>query len=371
MRAISLFAGAGGLDLGCEEAGFATVAAVESDRVARMTMQSNAATFFPKLSSDAIFHDVTDVRGSDLLAAADLRPGELDLLHGGPPCTPFSKSGYWLEYKRAGSDPKASLLDEFVRLLGEVAPKAFLMENVYGLAYRNPNHDVFKRFLRGITRAGYASDHRILLAADYGVPQLRQRLFCVGVRKDLLSRDALRFQWAEPSHSGPHETRRAWNESLLPHVTAGEALVGLTEDVNPPEREEIVEGRHADSLRGVPPGENYLYWTAERNHPEPRFKWRSRYWSFLLKLHPNRPSPTIQGQPGPWVGPFHWDNRRLRVAEVKRLMTFPDLFRICGSRREVQLQLGNAVPPALARVVAESLAGELTGTESEPAAAAA
>lgn len=368
MRAISLFAGAGGLDLGCEEAGFATVAAVESDRVARLTMQSNAEAFFPELASDAIFHDVMRVTGSELLAAANLRPGELDLLHGGPPCTPFSKSGYWLEYKRAGSDPKASLLDEFVRLLGEVAPKAFLMENVYGLAYRNQNHEVFKRFLRGVAAAGYASDHRILLAADYGVPQLRQRLFCVGLRKEFLG-NGLALQWPEPTHSGPHETRKARNERLPPHVTAGEALAGLGGELNPPEREEVIEGTYADALRGVPPGENYLYWTAERNHPAPRFKWRSRYWSFLLKLHPNRPSPTIQGQPGPWVGPFHWDNRRLRVAEVKRLMTFPDQFRICGSRREAQLQLGNAVPPDLARVIAESLALELSAASAVPAAA--
>jgi DNA (cytosine-5)-methyltransferase 1 len=369
-RAISLFAGAGGLDLGCEEAGFATVAAVESDGVARQTMESNAATFFPQLGSDAIFHDVTDVSGADLLSVVDLAPGELDLLHGGPPCTPFSKSGYWLEYKRAGSDPKASLLDDFVRLLSEMAPRAFLMENVYGLAYRNQNREVFERFLHGVTRAGYACDHRILLAADYGVPQLRQRLFCVGFRADLLS-GALAFQWPRPSHSGPHETRRARNENLPPHITAGEALAGLTHDRNPSEREEVVEGRYADALKGVPPGENYLYWTAERNHPEPRFKWRSRYWSFLLKLHPNRPSPTIQGQPGPWVGPFHWDNRRLRVPEVKRLMTFPDRFRICGSRREAQLQLGNAVPPALGRVVAESIALQLSAASAGPAASAA
>src|SRR5262249_40629747 len=150
----------------------------------------------------------------------------------------------------------------------------------------------------------------------------RQRLFCVGLRQDLVSRDSQPIVWPEPSHSGPHETRKVRNESLPQHVTAGEALAGLEHELNPPEREEVIEGTYADSLRAVPPGENYLYWTAERNHPEPRFKWRSRYWSFLLKLHPNRPSPTIQGQPGPWVGPFHWDNRRLRVGEVKRLMTF-------------------------------------------------
>jgi len=174
------------MDLGCEESGFATVAAVESDSVARATMSVNAAHFFPELDRNAIFHDVATVSGAELLDAVDISSGELDLLHGGPPCTPFSKSGYWLEYKRAGADPKASLLDEYIRLLAEMRPRAFLMENVYGLAYRNQNRPVFERFLAGARTAGYATDHRILLAADFGVPQLRQRLFCVGVRADLL-----------------------------------------------------------------------------------------------------------------------------------------------------------------------------------------
>jgi DNA (cytosine-5)-methyltransferase 1 len=286
-----------------------------------------------------------------------LEPGEADLLHGGPPCTPFSKSGYWLEYKRAGADPKASLLDSYVEILAAARPKAFLMENVYGLAYRNQNRRVLNRFLRRVREAGYVPDFRILLAADYGVPQLRQRLICMGMREDVADSPEWTFPWPQATHAGPHETRKGWDVTLPVHRTAAEALEGLAG--NPSEVEEIVNGTYAEELRAVPPGENYLWWTAHRGHPEPRFKWRSRYWNFLLKLHPDRPSPTIQGQPGPWVGPFHWENRRLRVAELKRLMTFPDDFVVTGGRREQQLQLGNAVPPMLGRVVAAALAGEL------------
>lgn len=359
MTAISLFSGAGGLDLGAEAAGFRTLVAVESGSIARDTMLANAPEHFSELSAAGVLQDVRATRPGQLLEAAGLRRGEPSLLVGGPPCTPFSKSGNWLEYKRAGADPNASLLDEYRRLLRGVQPHAFLMENVYGLAYRNQNRPVLERFLSGVERAGYAVDYMILLAADYGVPQLRQRLFCVGVRRDLLdvAPARWRFPWPSPTHSGPHETRSAWDESLPPHVSAGSALADIGE--NPVEPEEHVSGTYAEELRAIPPGENYLYWTSERGHPTPRFKWRSRYWSFLLKLHPERPSPTIQGQPGPWVGPFHWESRRLRVAELKRLMTFPDDFVVLGSRREQQLQLGNAVPPALARVVAEALAGEL------------
>jgi DNA (cytosine-5)-methyltransferase 1 len=366
MDAISLFSGAGGLDLGCEAAGFDTLAAVEWDETARRTMLANRAEFFPRLSQDAVLGDILETTPQDLLERSGLEPGEASLLHGGPPCTPFSKSGYWLAYKRAGEDPRASLLDEYIRMLQGVQPKAFLMENVYGLAYRNQNRAVLERFLEAARGAGYVVEFRIVLAADLGVPQLRQRLFCVGFRRDLLtgSPDDWEFDWPLPTHSGPHETRTGWNEDLPVHVSAGDALESLPDEINPPEPEEVVEGTYADDLHAVPAGENYLFWTAERGHKTPKFKWRSRYWSFLLKLHPDKPSPTIQGQPGPWVGPFHWDSRRLRVAEVKRLMTFPDNFVVLGSRREKQLQLGNAVPPDLGKAIATAVANELRRLES-------
>jgi DNA (cytosine-5)-methyltransferase 1 len=366
LRAVSLFAGAGGLDLGCERAGFKTRAAVELDDVARKTLLANSPRYFPGLTEERVFDDIVTLDCAALLDAADVRCGEVDLVHGGPPCTPFSKSGYWLAYKRAGEDPKASLLDNYVEVLKAIRPKAFLMENVYGLAYQNHNRPILARFITRIRGAGYSFDSKIVLAADLGVPQTRQRLLCVGVRGDLLDRspDVWHFDWPVDTHAGPHERRTEWDERLLPHVTAGEALAGLDDYRNPPEPEEEVRGTYADALRAVPPGDNYLYLTAKRGHPAPRFKWRSRYWSFLLKLHESRPSPTIQGQPGPWVGPFHWEDRRLRVAEVKRLMTFPDDYFVCGSRRDQQLQLGNAVPPLLGERVARKVANELGRLES-------
>jgi DNA (cytosine-5)-methyltransferase 1 len=359
--AVSLFSGAGGLDIGCASAGFETRAVVESNRIARQSLLANAGTYLAGLTSDRVFEDIVALDFDALLDAAELEPGEADLLHGGPPCTPFSKSGYWLAYKRAGEDPKASLLDHYVEALRAIGPKALLMENVFGLAYQNHNRPILERFIAGVHNAGYALDHKIILAADHGIPQLRQRLICVGIRADLLDEPAAtwRFDWPTDTHAGPHERRVGWNQSLLPHVTAAQALESLDPADNPPEVEEAIDGTYADALREVPPGDNYLHLTAKRGHPHPQFKWRTRYWSFLLKLHPDRPSPTIQGQPGPWVGPFHWEDRRLRVAELKRLMTFPDDYVVCGNRRDRQLQLGNAVPPLLAQRVAEQLAMEL------------
>jgi DNA (cytosine-5)-methyltransferase 1 len=360
VSAISLFSGAGGLDLGCEQAGFRTRAIVELDTTARATIAHNAARFMPHLNSDpedgAVFADITLTPPELLLERAGLRRGEAALVHGGPPCVAFSKTGYWLPYKREDRDEKATLVDWYAGMVAETKPMAVLMENVYGLVYKRSRHHLM-RFLAAMNDAGYEMRHSVLLAADYGVPQIRQRLFCVGIRRDVFSTDPgwWQFPWPEQSHAGPHETRRLWRTELPPHRTAGEALDGLPPEVNTPEPEEVVRGTYAEELRAVPPGDNYLFWTAKRGHPSPRWEWRSRYWSFLLKASPTAPSPTIQGQPGPWVGPFHWDSRRFRTAELKRLMTFPDDFEVLGSRRERQLQLGNAVPPLLGRQVADGV----------------
>jgi DNA (cytosine-5)-methyltransferase 1 len=343
--AISLFSGAGGLDLGVERAGFRVAAAVEADADAADTLEKNFDT-------PVIRRDILTVPSDEITAAAGLRAGEHpDLLVGGPPCTPFSKSGFWLEYKRAGLDPEASLLQAYTRVLAETRPRAFILENVYALTYDNrASRPAFERLQREIAAAGYRFTWRVLNAADYGVAQLRPRLFVAGTRAGLPVPVL-----PEPTHGGNWERRRT-GHATRPHVTAGEALAGIDA---PPEPSEAVGGRWGHLLPGVPPGGNYLHYTAERGHPEPLFAWRSRYWSFLLKLDPDRPSPTVQAQPGPYVGPFHWDSRRRRVPEVKALFGFPPGFELLGSRAAVQAQLGNSVAPPVAERVAAAVAAVL------------
>ncbi len=357
--AISLFSGAGGLDLGVEAAGYRVTAAVEHDQDAALTMEKN----FHHLASPVIRKDILETPTDEILEKAGLKGCQQpDLLVGGPPCTPFSKSGFWLDWKRAGLDPNASLLQAYTRVLAEAKPRAFILENVYALTYNNQaSRPAYERLLREIDDAGYSFNSKVLNAADYGVPQLRPRLFIIGVPKGSSVPDL-----PQASHTGLWE-RRTSGEGTIPHVTAGEALDGLECH---PEPGEILGGQYAGLLPAIPPGENYLHYTAERGHPHPLFKWRSRYWSFLLKLDPKRPSPTIQAQPGPNVGPFHWDNRRLRVGEIKRLFTFPDWFELVGSRNSIQAQLGNAVPPLLAQRVAEqvlAVAHELDAGSSDRA----
>jgi DNA (cytosine-5)-methyltransferase 1 len=137
-------------------------------------------------------------------------------------------------------------------------------------------------------------------------------------------------------------------------VTAGEALsgLGIKKYFEP---EEVVEGRWAKHLEEVPPGWNYKAHTAWAKHPNPTFVTETRFWNFLLKLATDRPSWTIAASPGPWTGPFHWANRRLRTIELAALQGFPLDYSIQGSRRERVRQMGNAVPVPLAKAMIRSV----------------
>lgn len=362
---ISLFSGAGGLDLAVERCGepplvqnrapspYRVAVATDYDENALKTLTTNMPT------TPVVPSDIRECSTGELLAAADLKRGEAALVVGGPPCTPFSKSGFHLEEKRTSTDPNASLLDEYVRVVAEAQPEAFILENVQGLTY-GTHHKQFQRLLDQLREIGYNPSWRVLLAADFGVPQLRRRVFVIG------RRDGKALAFPCTSHSGWSERDRVVDASKLPFVTAGQAISHLLP--GQPEPGELVEGTFADLAAEVPPGENYL-WHTVRGGGRDTFKWRSRYWTFLLRLTPDRPSTTLQAQPGPWVGPFHWENlingqgapraRRLRLPEILALMTFPADFLIVGDRQRFQRQLGNAVPVELGKVILRSVAEQL------------
>jgi len=352
LPAISLFSGVGGLDLGVRRAGFDVRVCVESDKDAATSLRAN---HFPSEPDRVIETSILDVTTGELLERAGLKAGEPALVVGGPPCTPFSKSGYWLEYKRRGLDPNASLLVEFARVVREARPQAALLENVHGLAYTNHNVRPFAQLVDQLHEAGYGIQAKVLNAADFGIPQLRKRLFIYATR------DGAPPAFPKPTHSGWTETSRKIDPTLLPYTTSREVIGDLEERNDLFEPEEVATGKYGHLLPLVPPGDNYLYFTEKRAHPEPLFGWRTRYWTFLLKLDPDRPATTIQSHPGPYVGPFHWENRRLRVPEIKRLQTFPDDYVVIGSRRSAQVQLGNAVPPLLAEIIAAQIADFLQG----------
>jgi DNA (cytosine-5)-methyltransferase 1 len=164
----------------------------------------------------------------------------------------------------------------------------------------------------------------------------------------------------------PEPTHGPWpdpSEARLPATTCGPALAPFAapEFFEP---EEVVEGRWAAHFREIPPGWNYKHHTAWAGHASPSFVTETRFWNFLLKLHPDQPAWTIAANPGPWTGPFHWDNRRLRTPEFAALQGFPAGYGFLGTRRERVRQIGNAVPPPLAaamvRALLKTLASELS-----------
>lgn len=374
LPAISIFSGAGGLDMSVERADSKPLSPNEPGhglmRVAVATDHSESALATLRAnmpSTDTLAGDIRNISAADLLRAGGLRKEEPILLVGGPPCTPFSKSGFWIEEKRKSQDPNASLLDDYVRIVKDARPEAFVLENVQGLTYKTHKKQ-FDKLLSGLGGLGYNPQWKTLLAADYGVPQMRRRVFVVG------RRDGSRYKFPTPTHAGPGERRNNPNRSRNLHVSAREAFAGLP-SWRQGESPSLVEGRYADLAAAVPAGCNYL-WHTERHGGENAFRWRSRYWSFLLRLSPDRPSWTLQAQPGSWVGPFHWENlrnedgalraRRLSVNEMLRLMTFPDNFLTVGSRTDIQRQVGNAVPMELGKVVVRSLLEQMGYLPSGP-----
>jgi DNA (cytosine-5)-methyltransferase 1 len=301
---------------------------------------------------------------------------------GGPPCQPFSKSGFWVEGRKGVHDER-NLLGEFVRVVRDAKPLGFIMENVFGLFYKT-SKAAFNQLYEELTDEGYAIEFRVVNAADYGVPQIRERLFVLGSRVNR----ALQFpdgdhrspNFLQKAHgnngAGPRESRTDPQVLQLfdlmtfgykPWVTAGEAIGGLARRFDK-KADLQYTGRWKKQLQKIPPGRNYLYFTAHEGHPKPIWKWRSRYWSFLLKLSPDKPSWTIQAQPGPAIGPFHWKSRYLSDLEMKRIQSFPDDYAICGPKREIQRQIGNAVPPLLGRRIAESLLGQINSAVREATA---
>jgi DNA (cytosine-5)-methyltransferase 1 len=341
-RVLSLYTGAGGLDYGLEAAGFAHGVGVELDADCCATLRASRPGW------EVVERDIHAVPTAMLLLLADAARGGDTLLVGGPPCQPFSKSGWWAngDSLRLG-DARASTLGAYLRVLREALPRAFLLENVEGLAYRGKDEGL--RLLLDeigrINRAqGTAYDPVVLRvqATDYGVPQMRSRVLVVGIR------DGTRFCLPPPTHGegqGVEPPRTAWD------------AIG---DLGPGNEDVRVRGRWAELLPTIPEGQNSLFHT-DRGCGLPLFGWRRRYWSFLLKLAKDRPSWTVQAQPGPATGPFHWQSRLLAIRELCRLQTFPDDVTIIGNRASAVRQVGNAVPSLLAEVIGRALLAQAFG----------
>jgi DNA (cytosine-5)-methyltransferase 1 len=337
MKLFSLFTGAGGFDLGLEAAGFKVQGTVESDPWCRATLKSNRKW---KLASK---EDIFSYTAVELRKEFGLRKREVDLISAGPPCQPFSKASYWVNGSSLGmKDPRAATIKGTLSIIEEFLPMTFLLENVSGLVYKKKDNGLkyIRRKVNQINKS-HGCKYKLQLfkinAAHYGVPQIRERVFLFAARNGCL------INLPPPTHFVTQKDLQEYPNSL-PFINSWDAF----SDIRIPSNKHKLEmtGKWADLLPAIPEGSNYL-WHTEKGGGKPIFKWRSKYWSFLLKLAKDKPSWTIQAQPGPATGPFHWDNRKLSIPELLKLQTFPDGYQIEGNYRECLKQIGNAVPSAI------------------------
>ncbi len=339
-RSISLFSGAMGLDLGLMQSGVRIEVGQDFDTACIETMRKNG--------HKGIVGDVREVSSSDMLNACNMAAGEPFLICGGPPCQPFSTAG-----KRLGiNDPRGSLFKEFVRMIDEIRPRFFVMENVKGLMSSmlkdeggvSTNTKVLDVILEEFARLNYKTVYGVLDAVNYGVPQFRERFILIG------SRDNEGIFLPAPTHFHIHQNANyRWR-------TLGETIRDL-EDVKG-ECAEFSESR-LKYLRMVPEGGNW------RNLPLDvveqamggAYKSGGGKVGFYRRLSYSQPSPTVVTSPVQkatmMCHPIK--DRPLSVAEYARIQQFPDDWEIIGTVSDKYKQIGNAVPVGLAKAIGETL----------------
>ena len=318
---LSLFSGAGGLDLGAHLAGLEIGLATDANRAALETLSSM------EFAGPSLLGDVETLINEGGLRRA-WGKGSPRILIGGPPCTGFSHAGFWIAEKRNGNDPAVTLVQRYMDVVEEFQPMAFILENVPGLAFKTHRAHLDDLVSRA-TAMGYSVNSAILNAANFGTAQARRRLFVVGSKGEGVDLST----WPTfPCRSS------SW-------------AIGSLESSACPEPDEEISGEYSQLLRDIPNGSNYIYYTSRGQSGQELFKYRGRYWSFLLKIDPGKPSPTISAQRVTFNGPFHWRSRHLRVPELARLQGFPDGVSWTSNLSSARMQIGNSVPPLMAAAV--------------------
>jgi DNA (cytosine-5)-methyltransferase 1 len=341
MTMLSAFSGLGGLDLGMEAAGFHHVGCIENDEFARRSLKANRGDEWDLLEPG----DITALAPKLEPSTLGIKRRDLGIIAGGPPCQPFSKAAQWSVSARVGlSDARSHCLQDFLHLVDVFLPKAMVIENVSGFVQGEVSAlaTVEDRLGAINHREGtyYKVQKLVVDASQYGVPQRRHRALLIACR------DGEKFAWPKPAYvDNP--------------VTAWDAIGNL--ELDDDELPKLV-GKWSALLPSIPEGQNYL-WHTDRGGGEPIFGYRTRFWSFLLKLKKSEPSWTLPAQPGPSTGPFHWDNRPLAIRELLRLQSFPPDWLVEGDYRSQVRQVGNATPPLLAEVVGRALAVQLFGVD--------
>jgi DNA (cytosine-5)-methyltransferase 1 len=374
--AIDLFAGAGGLSEGFRQAGFHILAANDFDPIAAETFQQNhpESVFLPG--------SIGNLTTPMFLKAGGIKKRELDVLVGGPPCQAFSV----YNHQRGMHDERSGLFREYLRLVSGLHPRFVVMENVTGITSIEEGRAVEEIYKR-LRMLGYYVEHRILRAEEYGVPQERRRIFIIG------SRDTTSITWPKPSHCSSEEYRKSKN-GKLPFVTIWDAIGDLpslkicegsdeTDYPNPPEsdyQKKLREGAgrlfnhvapylapvNVKRLQYIPQGGSW------RDIPHAllpagmkkakRSDHTKRYGRLTLDGLASTILTKCDLHWGAFIHPTQ--ERTLTVREAARLQSFPDRIRFVGSKGDQFRQVGNAVPPLLAKAVAMEI-GNMLGTPAD------
>jgi DNA (cytosine-5)-methyltransferase 1 len=350
LRCVSIFSGAMGLDIGLEQAGFEVVFAADTSAAAAGTIMAN------KPNCVLYRDDVCRLGASDILR--QIAASDIDLLAGGPPCQAFSTAG-----RRRGIDDhrNGAPIFEFTRLVSELRPRAFILENVRGilsasirwraLPYNNNGKRIddhygslLEEVLREFVRAGYTFDVFCLNAADYGVPQSRNRVFIVGYRDGTTPRLPI------ATHS------RAGDLVHKPWITVRDAWSGINYDGD--EFASFSE-RKLRYLRLVPPGSNWRSLPVElqRESMGKAFYAKGGRTGYWRRLSFDETAPTVLTEPqNASTSLCHPTlDRPISIREAARLQTFPDEWRFEGTRAEKYRLIGNAVPPRLGKVIGKEI----------------
>ncbi len=370
---ISLFTGAYGLDFGLEQAGFITVSVVEKQSDAIKTIALNR----PFLKNSAIPREIQKVTAQELLEEGGkvlglgrpLQPGDVDLVTGGPPCQPFSTAG------KRGSvlDPRGSLFMDFIRIVKEVKPRFFLMENVKGLLSAPLRHrpinqrgkdypPLEKDEIKGaalevvlleMKNIGYQVVYNVLEAADYGVPQTRQRVIFMG------SRDSESVTFPLPKYSKYGKKLPKWR-------TLRDGLKGLVD--TQPEFIPYSENR-LKYLKLLKAGQNWKYLPEDLKQEAMGGAYHSGGGKvgFYRRLSWDKPSPTITTSPNQKATDMCHpvELRCLTVRESAKLQTFPDDWIFYGSTLSKYKQIGNAVPVLLSKEIGVYLFNLIQGHQEK------
>lgn len=342
INAISFFSGAGGLDIGTQLADVKVISSLDFDSDSVKTMESNKYFSHTK----HICGDIQNISASDYKDVLKINNPEKLILVGGPPCQPFSKAGYWVKLEnRLGSADPRNMIGQYLRMIDELKPDGFILENVESILHPK-NKEAVEILEETIDKLGYKFIVYKANALDFGVPQRRKRIFFIASRKSI--DDTVKITHGD-------EKMIVSNNELKPHERVVDWIAKFDSETYF-EKEEVFDGKTYEfEVKAVPPGKNYISLTEKHGYPNPKFVANKRFWTFLLKLHPLESSWTIAAQPGPWVGPMHWNNRRLRVPEIAALQTFPEDYIFYGNRRSIQKQIGNAVPCLLGKGIVEHL----------------